>query len=242
VADRDHLSIGEVLSLLQGEFDDITISKIRFLETQDLLDPERTPSGYRKFYPADVARLRWILQQQKDHFLPLKVIRARLANDPPDFEAMALGDADAATDAARPPSGSSGSDKIFEPPGGGRLARAEVMKRTGLGPADLRELERIGLLGSVDVGGEKFYDDEAVAVAKLAGAFGSRGVEVRHLRMYKLAAEREAGVYEQLLAPLLKQRGGKGRVEAVKQLEDLARLGEGIRAAMLRQALSKHLG
>ncbi|HET6774392.1 MAG TPA: MerR family transcriptional regulator, partial [Acidimicrobiales bacterium] len=76
--DRSHLSIGEVLSLLQDEFPDVTISKIRFLESQGLLDPERTPSGYRKFYEADIDRLRWILRQQKDHYLPLKVIKDRL--------------------------------------------------------------------------------------------------------------------------------------------------------------------
>ena len=76
--DRSHLSIGEVLSLLQEEFPDVTISKIRFLESQGLLDPERTPSGYRKFYEADIDRLRWILRQQKEHYLPLKVIKDRL--------------------------------------------------------------------------------------------------------------------------------------------------------------------
>ncbi|MDQ3293025.1 MAG: MerR family transcriptional regulator, partial [Actinomycetota bacterium] len=78
---RPHLSIGEVLSLLQQEFPDITISKIRFLESQGLLDPERTPSGYRKFYEPDIVRLRWILSQQRDHFLPLKVIKDRLAEE-----------------------------------------------------------------------------------------------------------------------------------------------------------------
>src|SRR5438128_7065453 len=86
VAERAHLSIGEVLSLLQEEFPDVTISKIRFLESQGLLDPERTPSGYRKFYEGDVARLRWILEQQRDHFLPLKVIKDKI---------LAVGDAGA---------------------------------------------------------------------------------------------------------------------------------------------------
>ena len=78
MADRAHLSIGEVLSLVQADFPDVTISKIRFLESQGLLDPERTPSGYRKFYDGDIERLEWILTQQRDHFLPLKVIRDRL--------------------------------------------------------------------------------------------------------------------------------------------------------------------
>lgn len=82
MAERSHLSIGEVLSLLREEFPDVTISKIRFLESQGLVDPERTPSGYRKFYDQDVERLRWILRQQREHFLPLKVIRGRLTENP----------------------------------------------------------------------------------------------------------------------------------------------------------------
>ncbi|MDP9072473.1 MAG: MerR family transcriptional regulator, partial [Actinomycetota bacterium] len=84
MAERAYLSIGEVLSLLKDEFPDITISKIRFLESQGLLDPERTASGYRKFYEPDVERLRWILRQQREHFLPLKVIKGRLAGEPDD--------------------------------------------------------------------------------------------------------------------------------------------------------------
>ena len=86
VGDRAHLSIGEVLSLLREEFADITISKIRFLESQGLVDPERTPSGYRKFYEDDVERLRWILRQQREHFLPLKVIKGRLSEADSDGE------------------------------------------------------------------------------------------------------------------------------------------------------------
>src|SRR5207248_4075523 len=82
LVDRAYLSIGEVLTLLQEEFPDVTISKIRFLESQGLLDPERTPSGYRKFYDTDVERLRWILRQQREHFLPLKVIKGRLTQEP----------------------------------------------------------------------------------------------------------------------------------------------------------------
>ena len=107
MADRSHLSIGEVLSLLQDDFPDVTISKIRFLESQGLLDPERTPSGYRKFYEGDIERLRWILRHQRDHFLPLKVIKDRLEESaaqglmvPPDEPMPA--EAPAAEPAARP--------------------------------------------------------------------------------------------------------------------------------------------
>ena len=103
MADRSHLSIGEVLSLLQDDFPDVTISKIRFLESQGLLDPERTPSGYRKFYEGDIERLRWILRHQRDHFLPLKVIKDRLEESaaqglvvPPDEPPPAEGAGDGA--------------------------------------------------------------------------------------------------------------------------------------------------
>ncbi|MFN0091898.1 MAG: MerR family transcriptional regulator, partial [Acidimicrobiales bacterium] len=104
-ADRSHLSIGEVLALLQYEFPDITISKIRFLESQGLIDPERTPSGYRKFYEEDIARLRWILLQQRDKFLPLKVIKDRLREgiDREELQALGLADAHGVDGAAEPP-------------------------------------------------------------------------------------------------------------------------------------------
>src|ERR1700726_1756896 len=93
VVDRGHLSIGEVLTLLRDEFPDVTISKIRFLESQGLLEPERTASGYRKFYEADVERLRWILRQQREHFLPLKVIKGRLDDEPGTTESTGPGPA-----------------------------------------------------------------------------------------------------------------------------------------------------
>ncbi|MEZ5262158.1 MAG: MerR family DNA-binding transcriptional regulator [Acidimicrobiales bacterium] len=113
VTDREHLSIGEVLSLLQAEFPDVTISKIRFLESQGLIDPERTPSGYRKFYDADVARLRWILVQQRDHFLPLKVIKDRLEGGAVElpFDPPLPGDAppEAGVDGVASPSGPAAS-------------------------------------------------------------------------------------------------------------------------------------
>src|SRR4051812_15117530 len=99
-AAAEHLSIGEVLSELRGEFPDITISKIRFLESQGLIDPERTPSGYRKFYAPDVARLRWILHQQKDNFLPLKVIKGRLEDAGPGALPDEADDATAASSAS----------------------------------------------------------------------------------------------------------------------------------------------
>jgi DNA-binding transcriptional MerR regulator len=114
---RPHHSIGDVLNELRDEFPDITISKIRFLESQGLIAPERTPSGYRKFYAADVARLRWILRQQKDHFLPLKVIKDRLDTlDPTELDGADHTDGDGTSRAPRPlrPSREEAVDALFE--------------------------------------------------------------------------------------------------------------------------------
>jgi DNA-binding transcriptional MerR regulator len=126
VATRPYLSIGEVLTLLKDEFPDVTISKIRFLESQGLLDPERTPSGYRKFYDNDVARLRWILRQQREHFLPLKVIKGRLVGEPEgEEEGEGAGDTGSVRIPA-PPSLSSDPDPLAPPRSGTSLTIQEL--------------------------------------------------------------------------------------------------------------------
>jgi DNA-binding transcriptional MerR regulator len=244
VTDRAFLSIGEVLELLKEEFPDITISKIRFLESQGLLDPERTPSGYRKFYEPDVARLRWILEQQRDHFLPLKVIKDRLLAGPD----AAPAEPEPAEEAPKPPPVIE-QDPIVPPRratadsplvaglSAVSLTISELANAAGLEVSDIQELERFGLLAGRPVAGQVYYDEEALVVARLAGGFARHGVEARHLRMYKTAAEREAGFYEQVVLPLVKQRNPTARRQAVETLEDLSQLGEGMRAAFLRAAL-----
>jgi DNA-binding transcriptional MerR regulator len=296
MADRAHLSIGEVLSLLQEEFPDVTISKIRFLESQGLLDPERTPSGYRKFYEVDIERLRWILRQQKDNFLPLRVIKDRLegleddvvepepveehriapaltplpAPERPAAPVVAAEPAPVAPTPLRPlPS----SPKIFEQlrtpaaevdpepgpapelpsvapssfssrtgpldagPSAVSLTTDELAAAAGVSDKLLAELERYSLITGRPMGRETVYDEEALVVARLAGAFAAFGVEARHLRMYKVAAEREASFFEQVVLPLLKQRNPSARRQALANLSDLASLGESLRGAMLRNAL-----
>jgi DNA-binding transcriptional MerR regulator len=246
VAERAFLSIGEVLELLKEDYPDITISKIRFLESQGLLDPERTASGYRKFYEPDVARLRWILEQQRAHFLPLKVIKDRLlamggGATPPDIEAEAP-EAPAAApveqDPIRPRHVSSSS--LVAGLSSVSLTISELASACGLEVADIQELERYGLLAGRPVAGQVYYDEEALVVARHAAGFARHGVEARHLRMYKTAAEREAGFYEQVVLPLVKQRNPTARRQAMETLEDLSRLGEGMRAAFLRGALREH--
>jgi DNA-binding transcriptional MerR regulator len=268
VEERAYLSIGEVLALLKEEFPDVTISKIRFLESQGLLDPERTPSGYRKFYDTDVERLQWILRQQREHFLPLKVIKGRLrggtegtaedgpaeavspevAEPGPVAEAGAPAPAPSATPPRPAPTllPTAGAAVDEAPPlvlasGGVSMTIAELAAASGLEEDDLRELERYGLLTGRRAASSVYYDEEALMVAQLAAGFMKYGVEARHLRMYKTAAEREAGFLEQVVMPMLKQRNPQARRQAADALSDLTRLGQGLRAAMLRQALRKYI-
>lgn len=281
VEERAYLSIGEVLALLKEEFPDVTISKIRFLESQGLLDPERTPSGYRKFYDTDVERLQWILRQQREHFLPLKVIKGRLrggatpeAAEEPVEAAPAAVEAPAGDPAPEPapapaPTASAAAPepaptprpapqppRVSAPPPpppppaeaplmlsstGVSMNLAELAAASGLEDDDLRELERYGLLTGRRAASSVYYDEEALMVAQLAAGFMKYGVEARHLRMYKTAGEREAGFLEQVVLPMLKQRNPQARKAAADALSDLTRLGQGLRAAMLRQALRKYI-
>ncbi len=292
MADRAHLSIGEVLTLLQDDFPDVTISKIRFLESQGLLDPERTPSGYRKFYEDDIARLRWILRHQRDHFLPLKVMKDRLeeatatgqvvppdepASAPPSGPPSLFEDPEPTQAAPEPPSPAEDAVTTPEPAPVVRTPRAdpaptrsrpaptmpelaarptinpldggptglsftldELSEASGLTHRELGDLARFGLLVGRSVAGDTFYDGDALIVARTAAGFVRFGIEARHLRMYKVAAEREAGFMEQVVMPLLKQRNPTARQQAATNLGELAGLGEQLRSALLRGALRDH--
>lgn len=256
MSDRGYLSIGEVLSLLRPEFPDLTISKIRFLESQGLLNPERTPSGYRKFYEADVDRLRWVLRQQREQYLPLKVIKGRLgveggddAEDEPSARvATAAPPAEAGHAVAEPAAVSPPAPPPPVPgpldtsPTGASLNLEELAAAAGLRVEQVQDLERFGLFTGRMVGGSSYYDEDSLVIARLAAGFMRFGVEGRHLRMYKTAAEREASFFEQLVMPLLKQRNPSARRQAIETLQELGRLGQGLRTAMLRQALRDHTG
>ena len=381
MSSRSYLSIGDVLTLLRQEFPDVTISKIRFLESQGLVNPERTPSGYRKFYEHDVERLRWVLRQQREHFLPLKVIKDRLDEDgatdaghtpastpavvdgqhdasaPPvaDDATVLVGHGTAAADHAvasgsglpglgsparrraparvgaaaasnpgapaaskpgapaastTPPverahrasmatpatqdppvthaadtpgtqgvangtatSGRSGPTGATAPSasraapahapvaaaatadGGGRggkgsrtsapaatpagpsLSVEDLCAASGLRPEDIAELQEFGLLSATMAAGVEFFDEEALAVADLAAKFAGFGVEARHLRLYKNAADREAGFVEQLVVPLVRQRNPDARARAIETAEEVTRLGQQLVGSLLRTAL-----
>ncbi len=425
MSSRSYLSIGDVLTLLREEFPDVTISKIRFLESQGLVNPERSPSGYRKFFDHDVERLRWVLRQQREHFLPLKVIRDRLADgelddagkasngktasarepepahatasggaasgaqgghtsapaaspspsasapaSPPsaaeqptkaDEEAMAriladasrrtarlpedapgrrglqvVGDAGApgttvatssatahatattaapstgaagATDAPRPGgavrphcvpsigcldralgcierrgrerSGVAGRRHRRDIPVGvrreparsgrrpGRLAQGprpcsrlspssgdgrrggdrarasppgSSSAASGLALEEVAGLVSFGLIEPVSVAGIETYDEDALIVAKVAASFRAYGIEPRHLRLYRNAVDREIGLIEQVVIPLLRQRNPESRQRALDAADELGALGQSMRATLLKQALRRHLG
>ena len=384
MSSRTYLSIGDVLTLLREEFPDVTISKIRFLESQGLVNPERSPSGYRKFFDHDVERLRWVLRQQREHFLPLKVIRDRLADgdlgddagaerpngkavqpahavavgasghahEQPtkaDEEAMARILADASRRAARlpedkqtraglqvvaeaeavktaaaepsaqhentttatapqrrtaaerradatlsvrpvasapapapaataghgngtavarpteaprpePARGEAGARKseaktpeaastptptpsaVAPVVTGASLSAEELCAASGLSLDELAGLKGFGLVECVSVAGIETYDEDALTVANLAAAFRAFGIEPRHLRLYRNAADRELGLIEQVVIPLLRQRNPESRQRAVDGADQLAALGQSMRATLLRQSLRRHLG
>ncbi len=369
---RTYLSIGDVLSLLRQEVPDITISKIRFLESQGLVNPERSPSGYRKFYEHDVERLRWVLRQQREHFLPLKVIRDRLARsgdlpaegaedfdeeaeagDGVDYEAKIALDGgestvtylraiepaevpepsvangsyeaeesdeewiDQASDSragalatassalaprhaavrtaqmsrrdpgprpeepaapepparperasasrsarggAEPEKARSAPKDDPEPPRpkrepestrvahaalnatGASMTLDELCAASGLTASEVAALESFGLIEPLVVGGALYYDEEGLTVAKLVADFSRFGIEPRHLRQFRNAADRELGLIEQVVTPLLRQRNPEARQRALDSAADLARLGQSLHAAILRRALRQHLG
>ena len=210
-------SIGQVLPLLKSEFPDISISKIRFLETEGLVAPERAPSGYRKYAEADVERLRYILRMQRDHYLPLKVIRENLALmdrglEPPEVGSSAPGTPEVVAPITPPEPG--------RQPQGKRpmtLTRRERMQVSGLSEAILIELERQQMI--LPRRGSIYYGREALTLCVVARKLSAYGMDTRHLRAIKQAAEREAGLIEQAIQPQLARSSNPAQtVHEVSQL------------------------
>ncbi|KNB52142.1 MerR family transcriptional regulator [Streptomyces caatingaensis] len=230
------VSIGTVLNLLRDEFPEVTISKIRFLEAEGLVEPKRTPSGYRKFSPSDVERLAQVLRMQRDHYLPLKVIREhldalergeRVPLPSPGQPRDALGlseDADEAVEAAEAPAAST------------RVGRAELLAAAGVSEAELAEWESYGLVTAHPDGA---FAADSVAVARLVADLGRFGLEPRHLRAVKAAADREAGLIEQVVAPLRRHRNPQTRAHAEATARELAGLSVRLHAALVRSALQQ---
>src|SRR6195952_3058407 len=222
-------TIGEVLAQLRPPFPELTISKIRFYETQGLLTPQRTASGYRKFSADDMARLRYILTAARDHYLPLKVIRAQLeALDRGETPAAAAQHGlDLADDDASTAAGSDGNHDAGGPEGPGdadaedldaefrpesfdatpselRLSRPELLRASGLSSDQLAELEQFGLVAARP--GSSYFHGDALLIAKIVAQMSRFGLEARHLRPVKAAADREVGLVEQVVSPMSRQR------------------------------------
>jgi DNA-binding transcriptional MerR regulator len=226
---RDYLSIGEVLEAVRDDFPDISISKIRFLETEGLISPERTQSGYRKFFEPDVERLRYILALQRDHFLPLKVIKDRLSSGAPLEPAAnpAPGPAPVAASPKAP------AAQPAEPLVGVQMDRAELRKASGLAEQELASLEDFGIL----TGHDGVYDENDLMVAKAAKGFFAHGVEARHLRMYKQAVDRETAFIEQIISPVAHRKDPEATRRAGETAHELADLSRRMREAMLRASV-----
>ena len=304
------MSIGEVLGILKPEFPDITVSKIRFLEGAGLVQPDRSASGYRKFSEDDVARLRFVLRAQRDQYLPLRVIRQRLADleqvgglegkgapgaagdqggsgaagGPPDGAAPGAGGSGAwsrwspgpgRTGASAPGAGAAGTLRptgagapgpagtgagaagaagsaaaagqpargtgggfAAAPPSDAQFTRDELCRAAGANVEQLLELESFGLV-SARGSGERgaWYGGDDLVLLRLARELADYGLEARHLRMYKLFAEREAALFEQVVAPLVRQRNPEARARARDTIDALAQLGGRMRDLALRSAV-----
>lgn len=287
--EHPYLSIGEVLALLLEEFPDVTISKIRFLESQGLIDPERTPSGYRKFYDLDVDRLRVILREQRENFLPLRVIRDRLESGeidetgsltPPrgirnvtvlerepgatDGTCDETGEVDIPASTVVPtshhPAGQlrmapdrpsvnpavvffapSGTSCVLEETVHDTYVGSELCTMAGITDKQLAELESYGMLTGRGTGANALYSASDLAIARAAAGFLDRGIEPRHLRAWRQAAEREAALFEQLVLPLIRQRNPQSRRQAAVLLTELSRQGGELRTAILNSTLQHHL-
>ncbi|MBI5336235.1 MerR family transcriptional regulator [Mycobacterium sp. BK558] len=213
------MSIGVVLDTLRSEFPDVTISKIRFLEAEGLVTPQRTASGYRRFTAYDCARLRFILTAQRDHYLPLKVIKAQL-DALPDGELPQSGSAYAAPRLV-PVGGSDGAEAVLpSAPAQSRLSREALLERSGVDEELLNSLVKAGIITPIFKGaGTVFFDEHAVVIAQCARALADYGVEPRHLRAFRSAADRQSDLIAQIAGPVVKA----GKAGARDRADDLAR-------------------
>ncbi|GAA0410384.1 MULTISPECIES: transcriptional regulator FtsR [Leifsonia] len=217
-ASRALLSIGQVLERLTPEFPDLSSSKLRFLEERGLVSPARTASGYRKFSPADVERLRTVLEMQRDHYLPLKVIKAYLA------------DLDAGLEPALPGGAAApsmlGDDRRFD--------RDELLRRTGATPDLLQQAVSASLIAPADV-----YGEDALVVLGALVELGRTGIEPRHLRGFRAAAEREIGLIETALVPIARRNDVSSKARTAELAREIAGQLDVVRGSIIRSSLDR---
>ena len=234
------MSIGEVLGALRPEFPDVTISKIRFLESEGLIEPERTASGYRKFTHDDVSRLRYVLSAQRDNYLPLRVIKAHLEAidrglEPPDTP----GGGPQVPRTLSVADGLPNADSFGRDSSELRLSREELLDAAGVDSDQLGLLEQFGLVAARPGG---FYDGDALVIAKTVAEMSRFGLEPRHLRAFRAAADREVGLVEQVVAPLVRQRNPESRGRAEEVARELGALSVRLHAVLVKSGLRPLLG
>jgi DNA-binding transcriptional MerR regulator len=224
------LTIGAVCKALEQEFPGISISKIRYLEDQKLLNPRRTAGGYRLYSQGDVARLRTILRMQRDEFLPLRVIRQELAS----------GRA-ADTEVPRPsasPRTRRASMSVSEQVGA-LYSLEDVLEETKADAKLVRELEEYGVIKGELRGGQRYFDETEREIIAAVAELARYGVGGRNLRVFRSSADREASLLQQILAPALRSRNPQRRKEAVEALENLAAVTTHLKHLLLVRDLRK---
>ena len=259
----NYLSIGEVLALLLEDFPDVTISKIRFLESQGLIEPERTASGYRKFSQAEVDRLKFILREQRENFTPLKVIRTRLDSDT-SSGMLRIDDTTAPRGLAHIPTGRINSHPAGQvkaqipPPLAPTISlvrplfasdpkiprsydRSEIITAASIDEATLVELEHFSILRPRRVGVTDLYDEIDLEILLTAAKFLSLGFDARHLKTWKNAAMQEVSLFETRIVPMMRQRNPTARQEALAMLKDLVEQGGRLRSAFIAAQSRDHI-
>jgi DNA-binding transcriptional MerR regulator len=232
---RKSMTIGAVCKALRTEFPDISISKIRYLEDQKLLEPRRTPGGYRLYAPSDVTRLRTILRLQRDEFLPLRVIRQELASGRADRESVAGSGGPKAPD----PRSLRRASVNVQGGAGPAYRLSDVLEETGADPKLVKELEEYGVIKGQRRDGETLYDDTEREIIRAVTELARFGVGGRNLRVFRTSADREAALLEQILAPALRSRNPDRRKEAVEALENLAAIASHLKYLLLVRDLRK---
>lgn len=244
-AGRPYFSIGEVLNVLKDSFPDVTVSKIRFLESEGLIQPERTASGYRKFTEDDIERLRFVLRLQRDHFLPLKVIRERL-DELDSSGAAAPGQSRLAIDATEGAEKARAEVGIEAAATGASFSTSELAHASGVSVEQVEELASYRLLHPTEIrearDGEEGspvqrFNEHDLEAAKLCRALMDLGLEPRHLKVFRNAADRWADLAEQVGRPLARQRHPEARKAAQEKVREVVRVGSKLVRVLLREAV-----
>jgi DNA-binding transcriptional MerR regulator len=232
---RAYLSIGEVLTKLRGDFADITISKIRFLESEGLIEPQRTPSGYRKFTNVDLERLRYVLLAQRDQYLPLRVIKENLDALDRGLEPTPQGVAVPRVNIGIATIDGEIAPSTFGEQSEMRLSREELISASGITDAQLVELESFGLV----ILRGRHYDSDALSITKAVAEMAAFGIEARHLRSFKTAADREIGLIEQVITPFTRQKSTEAKARAQEVQKEIASLSVRLHASLVRSGLNR---